>query len=1036
MDGAEAARSKALEHLRYATGYEAGREGDGEGAAAFSDDTQQRRAEEELRRQMDLYEILLEAQSAVGEGLVIVEGQKIVYANEAFCRITGYGPEELGEMPSLFRLIPEESRRDAVEKLQRRLGGEKAEGQVEMVVLHKSGQRLDLEVGARLLREGVPRLIVVARDISERKNAERRLRAQFDVTRILEEAATLEEASPEILRAVCENLGWVVGGLWEVDRRARELRCVRMWHAPVEGAVSDAIEGFVEGSRRTVLRRGEGVPGRVWSSGAPSWITDVGGDANFTRAPLADRGGLHGAVAVPILLRGEVLGVMEFFGREVRIPDEDMLETMGSIGVQTGQFIERREAEETLRLSEERFRGTFEQAAVGVAHVAPDGRWLRVNEKLCGILGYEEGELLGLSFQDVTHPADLDANLSHLEALLAGETQTYSMEKRYVRKDGSTAWVNLTVSLMREPSGEPEYFISIVEDITGRKLTEDALRRAEEKYRGIFENAVEGIFQASTEWQLLTVNPAMARIYGYASPGEMLVDFSHAGRLYGEPERRAELERYVREHGSVADFEVRICRKDGGWIRTSANVRALRDADGEILGYEGTVEDTTERKALEERLEHQAFHDGLTGLPNRALFLDRLRQALARTNRRDDSVAVLFLDLDGFKNVNDSLGHEVGDRLLVAAAGRLEGSVRIGDTVARLGGDEFTVLLEDVRGVEEAVRVADRIAAELASPFELGGEELLVTSSVGISVSTTPDDRPEDLMRDADLAMYRAKETGKAHYRVFEEGMGAEARGRLKLAGELRRALEKEEFSIHYQPLVMLDDEGRVAGMEALLRWEHPGRGLLVPSSFLPVAEETGLILPIGLWVLEEACKQANSWREQRPDGSPPMLCVNLSTKQMQAPDLVDDVARILARMGLPPWCLNLEITGDALAGDGGALADRLRELKGLGVKLTVDDLGGEGASLSLPRRLPVDFLKIDRSVIDGLVSNPEDAAVASAFIDLAGALGVGVIAEGIENADQISRLREMGCELGQGYHFSPPVPITDAPWLRESRGP
>ncbi|QIN80526.1 EAL domain-containing protein [Rubrobacter marinus] len=396
---------------------------------------------------------------------------------------------------------------------------------------------------------------------------------------------------------------------------------------------------------------------------------------------------------------------------------------------------------------------------------------------------------------------------------------------------------------------------------------------------------------------------------------------------------------------------------------------------------------------------------------------------------------MLFLDLDGFKNVNDSLGHEVGDGLLVAAAERIEASVRLGDTVARLGGDEFTVLLEDVTGVGEAIGVADRIAAKLSSPFELAGEEVLVTSSVGISVSATAHDRPEDLMREADLAMYRAKETGKAHHRVFEENMGAEARDRLKLAGDLRRAIDGDEFRIYYQPLVVLDGERRVAGMEALLRWEHPDRGLLVPSQFLPVAEETGLILPIGMWVLEEACEQANAWRKEWPEGPPPMLCVNLSAKQMQAPDLVEDVSRILARTGLPPECLDLEITGDALAGDGGALASRLRELKALGVKLTVDDLGGQDASLSLPRRLPVDFLKIDRSVIDGLGRNPEDAAVTSAFIDLADAFGVTVIAEGIENAEQISRLREMGCKLGQGYHFSPPVPVPEVPWLRALRG-
>ncbi len=721
---------------------------------------------------MDLYETLLEAQSAVGEGLVIVEDRRIVYANEAFSRISGYDAVELAELPSLFELMPPENRTEARERLGRCLGGQEEEDHLETVVLHKSGRRVDLELGIKFLREHErARLVIVARDISERKSAERRLNTQYAVTRALEVSSTLEEATPKVLESVCESLEWEAGALWELDRRAGVLRCVRTWHAP-----SVDFPKFEETTLQTTFSRGVGLPGRVWANGEPAWISDILEDSDSPRAPVAAGEGLHGAFAFPIILRGEVLGIVECFSREVRQPDTATLEMVGATGIQIGRFIERKEAENTLRESEELFRATFDQAAVGVAHVGLDGRWLRVNRKLCDILGYECEELLGKTFGEVTHPDDLDEDLDYLRRMLAGELETHSREKRYIRRDGSPVWTNLTVSLVRgqDPGlGDPRYFIAVIEDISGRKRTEEALRKAEEKYRSIFENSVGGIFQTSVEGRFLMVNPALTRMFGYESPEEMISTVSEAGRqLYVDPERWAEFARLVRRHGAVSDFESQGYRKDGSVIWISADVRALRDADGELVGYEGTMEDVTGRKTLEKRLEHQAFHDALTGLPNRPLFLDRLRQALARTDRREDSVAVLFLDLDGFKVVNDSLGHDVGDQLLVAVARRVEGCVRLGDTVARLGGDEFTVLLEDIVGVDEAVRVAERIAWELREPFKLAGEEVSITSSVGVSLSATAQDRPESLMRDADLAMYRAKETGKAHYRVFEDAMG------------------------------------------------------------------------------------------------------------------------------------------------------------------------------------------------------------------------------------------------------------------------
>jgi diguanylate cyclase (GGDEF)-like protein/PAS domain S-box-containing protein len=429
-----------------------------------------------------------------------------------------------------------------------------------------------------------------------------------------------------------------------------------------------------------------------------------------------------------------------------------------------------------------------------------------------------------------------------------------------------------------------------------------------------------------------------------------------------------------------------------------------------------------ERRELEEQLTHQAFHDPLTGLPNRTLFLDRLDFALERARTREGEVAVLFVDLDDFQIINDSLGHEVGDQVLLAVAERLENCMLAEETLARFGGDEFAVLLEDVSDPGDAARVADRIGGALREPFVLRGREKFVTTSVGISFGGRGGERPGDLLRNADLAMYRAKARGRNRHVVFEPGMGERVLQRLELEGELRRALERKEFTLHYQPKVSLES-GEIVAMEALIRWEHPTRGLVPPAQFVPVAEEIDLIAPIGRWVLTEACRQARRWHAKFRGIPPPKVCVNLSAKQFQHPAILEEVETALRESGLNPAALDLEITESILMEDAPATLATLRDLKSLGVNLAIDDFGTGYSSLSYLKRFPVDFLKVDRSLIRGIGESPKDEAMLSALVALAHSVDTRTIAEGVETEAQLARLREVECDFAQGYYFARPLP-------------
>ncbi|MBI5289183.1 MAG: EAL domain-containing protein [Chloroflexi bacterium] len=541
-----------------------------------------------------------------------------------------------------------------------------------------------------------------------------------------------------------------------------------------------------------------------------------------------------------------------------------------------------------------------------------------------------------------------------------------------------------------------------------------ALRASESRFRPLVQNAMDMITVIDAATYVRYQSPSSAEVLGRDAAtieGRLLQDLIH-------PDDRASFLAYLDDENahSVVPLQTRMLHAGGDWRSIEIRGTNLLD-DPNVAGYVLNARDITARVELEEQLRHQAFHDPVTGLANRARFMDRLDHALARIARRAGPLSVLFLDVDNFKTINDTLGHATGDRVLVALAQRLTGCLRPDDTLARFGGDEFAVLLEDASG-SDARTAGERILDALRTPFLVAGHELFVRVSVGAVASAFSDEEPEDLLRNADVAMYAAKARGKARVELYEPGMQAGVLERFELLGDLERALERGEFVVFYQPTVILST-AQVTGVEALVRWRHPTKGLIQPLDFIYLVEETGLILRLGRWVLDQACAQAKKWQTGRPGEPPFSVAVNLSVKQLR-PALVDEVAATLRASGLDPASLILEVTETAMMQDSALCETVLRSLKDLGVRIAVDDFGTGYSSLSYLSRFPIDILKIDKSFVDRIGTG--DAEVTNAIVELGQHLNLEIIAEGIERAEQSASLQALSCLQGQGYYFARPM--------------
>jgi diguanylate cyclase (GGDEF)-like protein/PAS domain S-box-containing protein len=551
-------------------------------------------------------------------------------------------------------------------------------------------------------------------------------------------------------------------------------------------------------------------------------------------------------------------------------------------------------------------------------------------------------------------------------------------------------------------------------------LHNEALRQAEGKYRAIFEDAVVGIFQMTPEGRPLNINRALAQIHGYDSPDHFTAEVSNLfSQLFTDFRQIDELKRVLNEKGVVRGAEVEVLCRDRTKRWVLANVRAVRDVDGKVALHEGTLEDITDRKAAENEVKVLAYCDVLTGLPNRSLLLDRLGKALASSRRRKEAVALLFLDLDRFKVINDSLGHSFGDLLLREVAYRLKRQTREQDTVARIGGDEFIMVLTGIKDMTDAAVAAQRVMDAMIAEFVIEGRSFSVNCSMGVSIFPQHGLDSETLIQNADAAMYSAKESGRNRFTFFSEEMNDQVVQRLTLEQGLRAALDRNEFFLMYQPQMNIAT-GAIVGLEALIRWKHPELGLVPPDRFIRIAEHSGLIAPIGAWVLRTACAQARKWQEEGICAL--TVAVNVSAVQFRQPGFQELVASVLSETLLPCQYLELELTESLLLSNADMTSSVLKELKGMGLKLSIDDFGTGYSSLSYLKQFPFDKLKIDRSFIREVAVNADDAAITTAIIRMAKSLGLKVIAEGVENEAQMSFLRALRCDEIQGYYFSKPL--------------
>jgi diguanylate cyclase (GGDEF)-like protein/PAS domain S-box-containing protein len=657
-----------------------------------------------------------------------------------------------------------------------------------------------------------------------------------------------------------------------------------------------------------------------------------------------------------------------------------------------------------------------------------EGRIRFANEAAVAVFGYPEGEFTGAPIELL---AESSAGAAVRRRVAAGGV-VRDEEMVFHTRRGEVVEVGVSLSPLLDEHRATVGAVLVARDVRARKLAEAALRQSEERYRTLFERNQAGVFRTSITGIILDGNDAFARILGFASRGECI------GRNmidhYADPVQRDQLLAILRTRGILSDQEVALRRADGtaAWILANADLLAATDREPEVL--EGTVVDITERKEAESQIVYQAGHDSLTGLPNRMLFHDRLAQALAGARRHGGRLAVLFLDLDQFKVVNDTLGHAAGDRLLIEIAGRLQQAVRGSDTVARVGGDEFTFLVPDIDRAADVARIAQKILDAVARPLEIDGHRLFITTSIGISLFPADGEEAEALLTSADIAMYRAKDQGRNGFQLSSPAMNAKSVARLSLERDLRLAIERGELSLVYQPQASVVS-GKTVGVEALLRWNHPQRGLILPGEFIAIAEETRLILPLGEWVLRTACEQARRW--QTSGGPRLRVAVNLSALQFRDRSLARMVQAMLRESGVDPALLVLEITESAAMLNAGLTIEVLSELREMGLRIAIDDFGTGHASLSYLKQFPIDELKIDRSFVSDMEASPEGSAIITAIIGLAHGLGLDVIAEGVENESQLRLLAARGCDEYQGYLFSTPLAPAIIPrFLEQSRRP
>lgn len=876
-------------------------------------------------------------------------------------------------------------------------------------------------------------------DITRYKQSEVENRLLHELIRAIGDIADFDEAILLILQQVCETTGWDLGEVWIPSSDHSRLELLPVWYTTTS---SPQLNRFRNRSLGHQFELGVGLPGRVWQLQQPQWFSNTSTSKLFIRAELARDCGIKAGFGIPVLADGEVVAVLVFFMGREQLRDPQLLQLVSTLALELGQSLQRKRrvqeaqtAEIALVESQRQLKSLID-ALPGMffrSRYEPGSPMSYVSEGCFLLTGYAREEFLAgpqRSFDSLIHPNDrLRVQRSIYQAL--EKQQLYVEEYRIRTKTGQQKWVWEKGHGVYE-RGQLVSIEGFITDITDRKATEEALAAAEVKYRSIFENALEGIFQTTPDGRYLDANPALARIYGYDSPTDLMHHLTNIEQqLYVDESKRQDFQKLMQRQGVVIGFESQIYRRDRSKIWITESAHAVNDDAGNVLYYEGLVMDITDQKRTEAELHQRAFYDGLTQLPNRSLFSHCLSQALQRSQTETAyEFVVLFLDLDRFKVVNDSLGHLVGDQLLVNVARRLESHIRSQDLVARLGGDEFTILLDGIDDIADAVQIAQQIETGIKIPFQLGEHEIFTSTSIGMvwskqEPSPRATDSPpscsytniEDLLRDADTALYKAKAQGKGCYQLFSPTMHQGAIEQFTQETELHRALEADELGVCYQPIYVLET-GKLYGFEAQLYWQHPTQGRLAAGDFVTLADETHLTVSIYHWLLRTVCQHLQGWSDQLDSLNTLKFHIHCWSDQIFEADWIKTFVQTCQDWAVSPQMIQLEVAGSFLQQNSPHLDQQIQDLTQHNIQLCIHDFGLGVASLQALYQQPICALKLRKSLVQNLDVDSTPRNVLRIMTILAHHLRMDTFAAEISTQSQHYQLQELGCHYVQGPLF------------------
>ena len=933
----------------------------------------------DISKQDDLYHLADDIIAHAGTGIYIVQHSKFVYVSQLYQKITSYSDDELIGAYSLGNIHPED--RDMVRKQAIKCLKKESLEPYEYRFINKDNEvRWILETVKPIVYQGERATLGSFIDITERKLTEEALRQ-----------------SEEKYRTIIEN---IEDGYVELDLKGNFIffndAIIKMHgYRSIELLKLNYRDIMDEENAKRIYERYH----NVFTTGVPEKEFEY---------EIITKDGRRKILETSISLTKNAAGRIVSFRGIVRDRTEHKQAES-----------QRESALEALRQSEEKYRSILENIEEGFFEVDLAGNFTFFNNSTCLLLGYSREEMAGINYRQYTDEENAKKVFQIFNSVYKTSVTAKEFDWLIIRKDGTKRYVEATISLKKDPSGQPSGFQGFTHDVTERKQSEEALRQSEEKYRSILQNIQEAYFEVDLIGNFTFFNDSLCRITGCSKEELTGANYTRFSDKENSKNVFLAFNKVYSTGDATEGFDWLIIRKDGTKRYIEASVSLKKDSSGKPLGFKGVIRDISERKRIEQELNYMATHDALTGLPNRLMFSQLLNQSIQSAKRNKKQSAIFFIDLDRFKIINDTLGHEAGDQLLQEIAKRFRQSLRAVDVVGRLGGDEFIILIDDFMNMNQVKKVAHKILATAIKPMVLMGEECRVTASIGVSIYPKDGQDEQSLMKNADIAMYFAKEEGKNNVQFYSKNIHSHSNERLSIETNLRMAMERKEFSLEYQ--ARLDFKtGDITGVEALLRWNNSFLGSVTPTQFIPVAEETGLIVPIGRWVLKTACAQNVAWQRQ---GLPPVcMAVNLSLRQLLDDNLLEDIKTVLKETGMEANLLELEITESMVMHNPSRLISLLTKIKEMDVRLAIDDFGTGYSSLAHIKHFPIDTLKVDRSFIRNIPQDSEDKAITEAIISMGKTLSLTVVAEGVETEEQENFLREHVCDEMQGFYFSKPI--------------